>query len=285
MKCAGRFPDLKVRGNTSDNKALQQDAVNSALRIFGFTSRHVAASVETAGPTALERVPIREDAVIEHDARHIPEFSLIESDFTGRAVFEKGQERLEVITANRSPLEEVLGVDLIYLNTIKRNIVMVQYKMLEPSRDDSDTDWIYRPDAQFREQILKMKNFSFNPKPELSEYRINPQVFYLKFVRRDASLGKSPITMPIDHFEALRNDPASRGPKDGFRISFDALDGRYLRQETFFDLIRSGYIGAYAENTMSLAEFIEETLRSGRAAVAAAHFQEELFASGDLYHG
>ncbi len=158
----------------SDNKTLQEDAVNSALRVFGLTPRDVATSVETEGPTALGRVPVREDAVIEHDARHIPEFSLTSSDLTGRAVFEKGRERLEVITANRSPLEEVFGVDLIYLNAIKRNIVMVQYKMLEPTREDNGTDWIYRPDDQFGKQVDRMKSFNFPGPPEPHEYRLNP---------------------------------------------------------------------------------------------------------------
>ncbi len=272
----------------SDNKALQQDAVNSALRVFRLTPHDTATSVETEGPTALGRVPIREDAVIEHDARHIPEFALTSSDLTGRAVFEKGRERLEVITANRNPLEEVFGVDLIYLNLIKRNIVMVQYKMLEPTREDNGTDWIYRPDDQFGKQINRMKSFRFSQPPEPYEYRINPQAFYLKFVRRDASLGKSPITMPIDHFEVLQNDPACIGPRGAFRISFDALDGRYLRQTAFFDLIRSGYIGAYAQDTKNLEILIEEILKDNRAVVAATASHSQLplhITDGDLYYG
>ena len=161
----------------SDNRALQQDAVNSALRAFGLTPRDAAASVETEGSTVLRHVPIREDTVIARDAHHIPGLALIASDLTGRAVFEKGRERLEVITANRNPLEEVLGVDLVYLNLIKRNIVMVQYKMLEPLREDNDTDWLYRPDDQFRKQVARMKSFSFPEPPEPHEYRLNPKLF------------------------------------------------------------------------------------------------------------
>ena len=110
----------------------------------------------------------------------------------------------------------------------------------------------------------------------------------MKFVRRDASLGKSPATIPIDHLEALRNDPACTGPRGAFRISFNALDGRYLRQTTFFDLIRSGYIGAYARTTESLEILIEEILKGNRAVVAAvaSHSQPPLdLKSGDLYYG
>ena len=47
-------------------------------------------------------------------------------------------------------------------------------------------------------------------------------------------LSKSSITMPIDHFDVLRNDPACAGSRGAFRISFNTLDGRYLRQKHLF---------------------------------------------------
>ena len=93
--------------------------------------------------------------------------------------------------------------------------------------------------------------------------------------------------IPLDHLEALRNDPAFEGPKGAFRISFDALDGRYLRQTAFFNLIRSGYIGAYAQNTKTLEILIEEILKDNRAVVAAAasHSQPPLgMTDGDLHY-
>ena len=125
--------------------AMQEDAVHAALRAFGLSPGDQAVSLELARGqnTALARVNIMEDSVIEHDARTFPGYELIDSDITGRAVFEKGRERLEVFTANRRPLEKVFGVDLLYLNTTRQNIVMVQYKMLEPhKRKDHDNDWV-----------------------------------------------------------------------------------------------------------------------------------------------
>ena len=298
------FAELESTRTYSVNEAFYEDALNSALRTFGLPPRAAAVSVETKGPTVLNRVsvregdvfpdgsgraymPIEEDAVIEHDARQFPEFTLASSDITGRAVFEKGSERLEVITANRRRLEEVLGVDLIYLNAIKQNMVMVQYKMLEPLGDGRDTDWVYRPDEQLERQLARMRSFGSRGAPGLSEYRLNPQAFYLKFVRRDASLGRTPITIPIEHFEKLRNDPACAGPGGAFRISFNTLNGRYLRQRTFFDLIRSGYIGTYTETTGDLEELIEEILRNKRGAVVALHSRRSpttlLLGEGDLH--
>lgn len=253
--------------------ALQDDAVHTALRIFGITPYDPARTVELVEgrETALARVSIREDAVIDHDARFIPPFTVADSDLTGRAVFEHGGERLEVITANKLALEEVLGVDLVYINLIKQNIVGVQYKMLDPDRESGETDWIYRPDPQLAKEIARMKRFSKARPPGPHEYRINPQACYLKFVRRDAELGKSAITIPLDHFEMLRVDPACKGPRDGFRISYKTLGGRYLRQGPFLDLIRAGYIGAHADTTADLKRLVDAVLKNGRAVVAAVH--------------
>jgi len=255
----------------SGNVALQEDAVNLALKAFGISPGESAIHVDVpeGKDTALARVNILEDAVIEHDARYVPGFTLTSSDLTGRAVFRKGHQKLEVITANKRSLEEVLGVDLIYLNVVRQNVVMIQYKMLNPHRNQAQTDWIYRPDPQLAKEITRMKRFSRSHQPEPLEYRINSQVFYLRFVRRDATLGKSTITMPIDHFEVLRSDPNCKGPKGAFRISYDTLDGRYLRQEAFLDLLRSGYIGAYAKTTADLKAVIDAVLKDGRSVVAA----------------
>lgn len=238
----------------STNKGVQKDAIALALKAFGLSPTTPAARLhlDDNRETALGETNIREDFVIEHHARSIPGFTLSESDLTGRAVFRKDGEVLEVITANRGSLEQVLGVDLIYLNAIKHNIVMIQYKMLERESVGSGTNWIYRPDNQLEDQMNRMRLFCSSHAPQPSEYRINPQVYYLRFVKRHATLGRSAVTMPIDHFEKLCDDPNCKGSVGAFRISYDSLKGRYLRQEGFLDLLRSGYIGAYAETTKDL---------------------------------
>jgi hypothetical protein len=211
-----------------------------------------------------------EDSVIEHDARHIPGYELVQSELTGRAVFERGNERLEVFTANRRPLEHAFGVDLIYLNATMQNLVMLQYKMLEPSRKGATgTDWIYRPDQKLKEEVRRMQMFAAKHSLGPYEYRLNPEMFYLKFVKRDAAIRNGGILMPIDHFEKLRNDPLCRGPKKGLRVSYESLSGRYLRQGPFLDLIRSGYIGGHAETTRHMKVLIDAVLDANRAVVAA----------------
>ncbi len=252
--------------------AMQEDALQTVLRAFGLSAADQAISLELVKgqDTALARVNIIEDSVIEHDARSVPRYDLVGSDVTGHAVFEKGLERLDVFTANRRPLEKVFGVDLIYVNTTRQNIVMVQYKMLEPhTRKGAEADWIYRPDAQLEAEIKRMRKFSSDHPPGEYEYRLNPQVFYLKFVKRDGALKNAAIAIPIDHFERLRADPACKGPRGAVRVSFETLAGRYLRQGAFLDLIRSGYIGAHAQTTAHLEELVQAVVKGDRAVVAA----------------
>ncbi|NKC11537.1 MAG: hypothetical protein GKR94_04820 [Gammaproteobacteria bacterium] len=256
-------------------EALQEDVVHAALRTFGLAGDERALSLETVDGerTALARIDIIEDAAIEHDAKHVPGYDLVGSDLTGRAVFARGGEKLEVYTANRRPLEEVLGVDLIYLNVTRQNVVMLQYKMLESHKQNGETDWVYRPNKKLAEQIARMELFSNAHPPGPHEYRISSQVFYLKFVKRNGAIRSGGIIMPIDHFSIVRTDPACRGPRGAFRVSFDALGGRYLRQGPFLDLVRSGYVGAHATATSNLTVLVRAIIKDGHAVVAAVQSQ------------
>ena len=258
-----------------DMASLQHDAIQTALRAFGLSTDEPATSLDLIGgeETTLARVSILEDAVIEHDARHVPGYILTGSDLTGRATFLRNSEKLEVYTANRRPLEQTFGVDLIYLNLTRQNIVMLQYKMLERNETLDGKDWIYRPDDRLESEIERMRRFQQEHSPNTHEYRLNSEVFYLKFVKRDNISKNASITMPIDHFQRLRKDPTCRGPKGGFRISFNSLAGRYLRQNAFLDLIHSGYIGAHSETTENLRILVEAVVQGGKAAVAAIQAQ------------
>ena len=120
-----------------------------------------------------------------------------------------------------------------------------------------------------------MRKFATNQPPGLHEYRLNPVVFYLKFVKRDGSITSGGIITPIDHFEKLRTDPACQGPKNGLRVSYESLSGRYLRQSAFLDLIRSGYIGGHAETTAHLKTLVHAVLKNDRAVVAAIQRRKE----------
>lgn len=263
---------------------LEEDALHMAFRAFGLSSNERAQSLDLVRGrgTGLARISVLEDGVIEHDARSVPGYDLIGSDLTGRAVFQRGSEQLEIYTANRRPLEKLFGVDLIYMNITRRNIVMVQYKMLEHEGGNTWEDWVYRPDSQLDEEIGRMKRFAIDHGPGQFEYRLNPAVFYLKFVRRDGSISNGGIVVPIDHYEKLRQDPACLGPKGGVRVSFDSLSGRYMHQGAFLDLVRSGYIGAHATTTEHLKTLVDHTLVAGRGIIAAIQTDTSPVHSDDM---
>ena len=75
--------------------AVQEDAVHTALRAFGLSPGDQVVSLElTRGRyTALVRVNIMEDSVVEYDARTFPDYELIGSDITGRAVSIRARRR------------------------------------------------------------------------------------------------------------------------------------------------------------------------------------------------
>lgn len=255
----------------------QMSAVQLALAAFGLekTEEPLYVSIKRNSDSTLKLLNggyrLTEDNIIAHDARSIPGFQLIESYLTGHAVFENRDERLEVFTANRNDLEKMFGVDLIYINTIQKNIVMIQYKMLEKSIkevDSKEKDWIYRPDQQFYDELERMSLLSSYTNS--NDYRLNSNPFYLKFVRRIQGNGSPEgFVISLEHFKHLLGRPESKGDHGGIRISYNILNGTYLRESDFLGLIRSGYIGTYSEDSQHLATIIHSVAEGEKAIVLA----------------
>ena len=261
------------------NIAQQHDAIQIAMKAFGLGGNDSA--VELTGvankQTALASVRLLEDAVIEHDARVLPDYNLIKSDVTGRASFEKNGKRLDVYTANKRPLEKVLGVDLIYVNLTHNNIVMVQYKMLEKQQKKNGfPDWIYRPDKQLKKELQRMKTFSSHQVASPKEYRLNSGVFYMKFVKRNGLIHNGGVILPLKHFKKVRKHKKSKGKRGGIRISYNALNGQYMRSGPFVNLISSGYIGSHVETTEHLTALIKAIVADGRSVVAAIESSQRI---------
>lgn len=257
-----------------DGRALQQDAIDLALKAFGGGGAADTLTISGEG-SGLARVRVQEDPLVEHDARWIEGWTLTASDVTGRARFtQPNGERLEVITANKRALEEIFGVDLIYLNERRRSLVMVQYKMMEPLWDqrvrsrEGEREWIVRVDDQFLDEIERMKWFARDLSPE-GPYRLNAGPFFVKLVKRNASTSTAGILVSLEHLLQLMGTDALIGPRGGLRISYRDLDGHYLRGEPFVDLVRSGYIGSRGATTDYMERLIEAALQDGRGVVAA----------------
>lgn len=273
--------ELERPKHFQDARALQQDAVSLALKAFGVKDGATILSLP-GGDTSLATVRLLEDAVIEHDARWLPGWSMTDSDLTGRAVFKQGADQLEVFTANKRPLEELFGVDLIYLNRSRGALVMVQYKMMEPEQRTrskrttagseyevaDDQEWIVPIDTQFTAELARMKKFDQDLSPD-GTYRLNSGAFFFKLIKRNAATNAAGIVLSLDHLNHMIAKGAASGPRGGLRISYRTLNGHYLRSDPFVELVRSGYIGTRDATTENLRALIEAALNGGRAVVAA----------------
>lgn len=254
---------------------LQRSAIEMALAASGFPkdATPTALDIFDDEDTALYDLEgrLQEDSVVAHDARQIDGMVYVGSKATGVARFEDGRTVLDVITGNKLPLEEALGVDLVYVNETQRNIALVQYKMLERL----GRDWIYRPDRQLAEELRRMDRLSTLDNHSGPPYRLSSEYLFLKFVKRDSRNFGAPVILPLMHFRQLCALDEHKGPKGAFRISYDALAGHYLREQPFLELVRDGYLGSYPSTMRKIKVMIAKLLAEGRPAVVAIRRQLE----------
>jgi hypothetical protein len=263
-----QLPELRQAPNAN---WAQEDAIQTAMDAFGLRGNSIPTEVAlkrgASSGLSLIGAYLYEDTVVHADASHLPGFSAIAPDVTGRAVFQKGDERLVIYTANKLPLENMLGVDFIYINESRGNVVMVQYKMLEEDKK-AKGDWNFRPDKQLRAEIARMKIPAIQV-PTL-DYRLSRNPFFFKFVKRKiVDDSHQSFLVSLDHLNHILASPSAKGPKGGVRMSYDALDGTYLREADMVGLIRSGYVGTHSAETTALATIIDAVAKGDKAVVLA----------------
>jgi hypothetical protein len=249
----------------------QEDAIQTALDAFGIRGNAVPEEVVlkrgASSGLSLIGAYLYEDNVVHADATQLPGFDAIAPDVTGRAVFQKGDERLVIYTANKLPLETMLGVDLVYINETRGNVVMVQYKMLEEDKK-AKGDWHFRPDKQLRDEIARMKIPAIQA--ATSDYRLSRNPFFFKFVKRKiVDDSHQSFLVSLDHLNHILASPAAKGPRGGVRMSYDALGGTYLREADIVGLIRSGYVGTHGAETTALATILDAVAKGNKAVVLA----------------
>jgi len=251
----------------------QEDAIQSAIEAFGVRGNAVPDQVVlkrgASSGLGLIGAYLYEDNVVHSDASQIPGFDVIANDVTGRAEFHKRDERLVIYTANKLPLEKMLGVDLIYINETMGNIVMVQYKMLEESKKkDGKHDWLFRPDKQLYKEIGRMQLPAFEG--SINDYRLNRNPFFFKFVKRKVvDDSHQSFLVSLDHLNQVLSSYEAKGVKGGVRISYEALGGAYLREADILGLIRSGYVGTHRAETAALEVIVHEAAKGNKAIVLA----------------
>lgn len=179
----------------------------------------------------------------------MPGFDLIKSTKFSSSVFENEKAQLTVLLANRLPLEELTGTDLIYFNEDFKCFVMVQYKVMEKENDN----FIFRlPNRQLSEEIARMDSIVRSLEPTegnelVHNYRISEKSFFIKFYPRldfspdDIGLCKG-MYVPLDYIKILQNDKCIEGKRGGKGITYDNV-GCYFDNTAFKTIIEGGWIG------------------------------------------
>lgn len=261
--------------------AQQKESVGLAMKIAGFDTRALRAWAppgDGAPASFLEGLPdarVREDAMIVHDLGTVPGFEAVRDYPFAAKVFEREGTRLTVVLANKLPLEEQFGTDLIYYNETYRSFVMVQYKAME--RVGTKVEFRL-PNTQLDVEIERMDATSaalsaFASDDSCGDFRLDATPFFLKLCSRhvfnpdDAGLFPG-MYLPLSYWRRLVNDPATLGPRGGRLVTFENV-GRKLTESEFIPLVASGWVGTYAPQSQFLAQLVRTIVESGKAVVLA----------------
>lgn len=277
----------RLSAKTRNGLAQQKEALLTALSIANLSRESVQEWTPPDQPPVsfLDGLPntrLREDPMVVHDLMHLPGFDIIKTYPYNAAVFESEatRERLTVILANRLPLEEQTGTDLIYFNETFQSFVMVQYKAME-REDGADgvAQTVFRlPNPQLTEEIARMDALlaEIRACPANSchdSFRLIENPFFLKLCPRlvfnPDDIGLVPgMYLPLDYWKLLEQYPGIKGPRGGLRITYDNV-GRHFDNSSFTSIVAKAWVGTTPAQSFVLKEAIRQTLETGKAVAIA----------------
>lgn len=272
-------------------EVFERDAVASALQAWGgdaFRKRVLRSAVpRRAAPVApflsqLEVVRLREDPQIAIDHINFPGMEIARKDMVGSVVFggREGDGYLTILNCNRQPLEESLGVDLIYYSHRFESFVLVQYKRMRERKNGTP---LYRPgsDPDHDKEIKRMRaaERAMRDLPRTRDtgtdtYRLSSRPFYMKLCEPKAKAALdagmvSGMYIPLGLWRRQLRSPETKGPRDGVVMNWDTCTRRFSNSE-FTRLLSRGWIGSKPGRSAYLSSVIENVLGSGRMLVLAA---------------
>lgn len=272
----------RLTARARDSLAHQKQALVTALSIAGISREELQkwSPPDQGTPTSfldgLSSTRLREDPMVINDLTKVPGFDLIKTHPYCAAIFESESERLTVVLANRLPLEEQTGTDLIYFNETYQSFVMVQYKAME--RDDEVGALFRLPSAQLDEEILRMDKLlelleACAPNSSRDGFRLNENPFFLKLCPRIVfqpdNVGLIPgMYLPLDYWKVLVTHPSLAGPKGGLRVTYDNAD-RHFDNTEFIKLVAKAWVGTNANQSVVLKEVVRKVLETGKAIALA----------------
>jgi hypothetical protein len=261
--------------------AFQKEAVAAALSITGLSREPLqqwtpeSVTEPVSFIEGLREARAREDAMVINDLINLPGYDLIKKMLYNAAVFQGDSERLTVILANRQPLEQLLGTDLIYFNETYKSFVMVQYKAMEKEKGG---ECFRLPNQQLAEEISRMDKVLTELKKCDSNdicdgFRLNDNPFFLKLCYRTVfqpdDIGLFPgMYIPIDYWRILENDPSVIGPRGGRKVTYENV-GRYFTNTDFISMVAKSWVGTTVKQSGVLKTAIRHTLEAGKAVALA----------------
>ena len=281
----------RLEPRARENLAYQKEALGLALEIAGLSRDDLLAWQPSDGEqqSFLDGLPgaqVREDAMLLSDFSTLPGFQPMgEVTHYGSKVFSSEQDpsvQLTVIMANRLPLEQQTGADLIYFNEAYQSFVMVQYKAME--KRDKETEFRWQAKDQFADEIGRMETLLKELRKVQSGhdpdgYRFTDNPFFLKFCPRvvfnpdDKGLFKG-IYLPLDLWK--RADAAGRfkGKRGGNVLSFENV-GRRITNSEFVMLVAGSWVGTSIEQSAMLGDLIRTVLATGKTVTIAIRHSVE----------
>lgn len=277
---------LAVAGPGATTLSEERDAVNVALRIAGLEAERILSWEPSEEPRlapflqGLPNVTLREDQMVQHDTTVFGDWRLLSASQTGvvRFTSETGN-TLTVMNVNRHPIEECLGVDLLYYLDTYRSYVLIQYKRM--TRDGSHAG--YRPlDASLAAELERMRTvrrhlsgIDTGPPSTLEDYRLHSGGFYFKLCESEITdFGSTEMIrgmyFPLDYWELLDESPRVLGRNGGKIITRDNC-GRHLSNSLLISLLQAGWIGTRSLHSDTITAYISEALAGRRSIMLAQH--------------
>src|SRR4051794_33787662 len=96
-----------------------------------------------------------EEDLLPEELRRFDGFIAAESYSASAAVFRNRETELTVFNVNKKAFEVVLGVDLVYWDTVHDVFTLVQYKRLERARSTKSSSdvWMYTREGELSDQL------------------------------------------------------------------------------------------------------------------------------------
>jgi hypothetical protein len=276
----------RLREGEKKNLAIQKESLGLALKLGGLSRDELLTwepNLDVTRQSFLDGLPgaqVREDAMLLADFSAVPGFETIgEVTHYASKTFEMPDNpsvRLTVVMANRLPLEQQTGADLIYFNEAFRSFVMVQYKAMENGSNGHEFRW--QEGDKFAEEIERMNALIVElQKIQLGNdpdgYRFSENPFFLKFCPRvvfnpdDKGLFKG-IYLPLDLWKLAVASGRLQGARGGNLLTFDNI-GRRMNNSEFVGLVAGSWVGTTIEQSEMLIPLIRKVLASGKTVTFA----------------